>query len=98
MTQPLVLFNIQFRRYVDLVGHVLAVFLSLAHAFGQEVLDLTVERTEIVLRPRRKGVIKLWREAKRHLLFRLILCHINRDFPNLLRAVRRGFRKEQPRD
>lgn len=43
--------NIQFGRYVDLFADIFAIFLPLAHAFAQQVFDLSVDRAEVILRP-----------------------------------------------
>ena len=53
--------NIQFGRYVQFVGNVLAVFLALTHAFGKQIFNLSVDRTEIVFRPRRDCIVQFWR-------------------------------------
>ena len=78
---PCFLFNIQLRRDIDFVGDVFSVFLSLADAFGQQVFDLTVDRAEIVLRPRGDGIVELSGQTERNLLF-LIIVHINTGFPS----------------
>ena len=66
-------FNIQFYRHVDLVGDILSVFLPLADTLGEQLLDLTVYRAEIVLRPGSDGGIQLGREPQRNLL--LVVSH-----------------------
>ena len=50
---------INIKRQVDLVRDVFAVFLSLPDTFGQKILDLSVDRTEIILRPGGNGGVEL---------------------------------------
>ena len=56
-------------RLVDGIGNVLSVFLPLFYAFCQQILDLTVDGTEIILCPRGNGVVKLRGESQRDLFF-----------------------------
>lgn len=58
-----------------MVGAVFAVFLPLANAFGQKVLDLSVYRTEVIFSPGGDGIVELGGEAQWYLLF-LIVSHI----------------------
>ena len=46
---------------VDLIRYILTVFLALFYTFGQQILYLTVDRTEVVLRPCGDIVIQLFR-------------------------------------
>ena len=69
----LFLLDIQFGRHVDLVRDVLAVLFALTHTLGEQILDLPVHRTEVILSPRGKGIVELRIQAQGDLLFRL--CH-----------------------
>lgn len=51
--------EIELGRYVDFIADVLAVFLSLAHALAEQILDLSVDRAEVVLGPGGDGGIEL---------------------------------------
>ena len=53
------LFNIKLGRHVYFIGHVLSVLFPLFYTFGQQIFDLSVYRTEVVLCPGSNGVIKL---------------------------------------
>ena len=70
---PLILFDIQFRRHIDLVGDILTVLLPLTDALGEEILDLTVHRAEVILCPGSNGIVELRIQTEWDLLFRL--CH-----------------------
>ena len=48
---PFQLWNVKLGRDVDFVGNVLPVLLALAHAFGKQIFDLSVDGTKIVLSP-----------------------------------------------
>ena len=48
---------------------ILSVFLSLSDAFCQQILDLAVDRAEIIFRPGGDGIIQLWGQPQGHLLF-----------------------------
>ena len=65
--------KVQFNGLIQLGGYVTAVFLPLLDTFRQQILDLTVYRTEIVLCPGGDGVVQFGREPQRHLL--LLICH-----------------------
>ena len=56
-------------------------FFSLTNALGKKILDLSVDRAKVILRPRRDGGIQLWRQAKGDLLFSLIV-HLSKGFPS----------------
>ena len=64
-----VLSDVDIERLIQLVGHVFPILFSLPDALGQEVLDLSVDGTEVVLGPRGDGVIKLRRKPERDLFF-----------------------------
>ena len=66
------LFYVQLRRHVQLLRRGRAVLFALAHALGQKILYLPVDRAEVILRPRGDGVVQLRRQAQRHLLFRVV--------------------------
>ena len=51
--------EIELGRQVDLFAEVLTVLFPLAHAFGQQIFDLAIDGTEIVLRPGGDGVVEL---------------------------------------
>ncbi len=61
-------------RLVDGIRDIFAVLFALLDALSQKVFDLTVDRSEIVLRPRGNGGIQLFRQSKRQLFF-LIIRH-----------------------
>ena len=73
-------FDVQIRRQVQLMGHRTAVFLALAHALGQQVLDLPVHRAEIVLRPGGDGRVETGRQPQRDLLF--LPGHLSTNCPS----------------
>lgn len=54
------LMDIQIRRHVDFIRDILAVFLALPDAFGQEVFNLAVDGAEIILCPGCDCVIELF--------------------------------------
>ena len=85
---------VKLRRHVYLVRHVFAVLLSLPYALGEKIFDLPVYAPEIVLCPRSECIVKLCGKTERQLFFSVI-AHISKGCPNLLRAVRRGCRKER---
>ena len=45
-------FYLDIERLVDILRHILSVLPPLSHAFGEKILYLPVDRTEIILRPR----------------------------------------------
>ena len=61
------LFDVDVQGFVELGGHIFAVLLSLPDALGQEVFDLSVDGTEVVLCPCGDGVIELRRKSERDL-------------------------------
>lgn len=81
MAVPSLLFDIKFGRNVHLIRNVFPVLFSLANALGKKILDLSVDRAKVILRPRRNGGIQLWRQAKGDLLFSLIV-HLSKGFPS----------------
>ena len=76
---------------------VFTAFFAPPDTFGQKIFDLPVYRTEIIFRPRGNIRIKLMRQPEQYLFF-WRGRHISKDFPNLLSAARRGFRRAQPAD
>ena len=67
--------KIQFKGFIQLVGHISAVLFSLFDAFGQQVFDLSVDTAEIILGPCGKGVVELRGQAKGNLLLdALVKC------------------------
>ncbi len=89
--------NIQFRRFIQMFRHIFPVFLPLPHTFRQEILDLAIDGTEIILRPRGDGVVQFGGQPQRDLFF-LIIRHISTDCPSLRPAGRPGCRRAQPED
>ena len=68
--------------HVKLLRMILAaLFLALAYTFCQQILNLSVDRTEIILRPCGNGGVQLGRQAQWHLLL-LTLVHISTSFRN----------------
>ena len=65
--------EIELRRHVDLFADVLTVLFPLAHTFGQQIFDLAIDGTEIVLRPGGDGGVELGRKAQRNLLFGVVV-------------------------
>ena len=61
-------------RLVDFIRDIFSALFVLPDAFGQNVFDLTVDRTEVLLRPRRELVVQLFGQAQRYLL---LLRHIS---------------------
>ena len=61
-------------RLVDFIRDIFSALLVLLYAFGQNVFDLTVDRAEVLLRPRRELVVQLFGQAQRYLL---LLRHIS---------------------
>lgn len=53
------LFDVQLRRYVNLVRYVFAVFLALAHTFCQQIFYLPVDAAKIILSPCGNCIVKL---------------------------------------
>ena len=74
MCNDLCLFDIQFRRHVDLIRDVFAVLFPLTDALSEEIFDLTIHRAEVILCPGSKGIVELRIQTERDLLFRL--CHL----------------------
>ena len=68
-----ILFDIQFRRHIDLVRDILAVLFALPHALRQQIFDLPVHRAEVIFGPGGKGIVELRVQAQGHLLF--WFCH-----------------------
>ena len=66
------LFYVQLRRHIQLLRCGRAVLFALAHALGQKIFYLPVDRAEVILRPRGDCVVQLRRQAQRHLLFRVV--------------------------
>ena len=62
-------FQIELWRDVQRIRRVAAVLLSLAHALGEQIFDLPVDGAEIILSPGGDGLIELWRQTQRNLLF-----------------------------
>ena len=52
------LFDIEPRRYIELVGHIFAVLFSLFDALGEKVFYLTVQRAKVIFGPYGYGVVK----------------------------------------
>lgn len=77
----------------NIFRNISAAFFVRFNAFGEEVFDLPVYRSEIALCPFGKLAEQFRAYSQRNLLF-LFLAHLNKDFPNLLRAERRDYRKE----
>lgn len=67
--------DIQFRRNVEFVRNRHSVFLSLSHAFCQQILYLAIHRSEIILGPGSDGVVELGGQTKRH-LFLAVVRHL----------------------
>ena len=65
--------EIELGRDVDLLADVFAVLFPLAHALGQKILDLAVDRAEIVLCPGGDGGVELGGQAQGHLLFGVVV-------------------------
>ncbi len=49
-----------------------SVFLSLAHAFCQQILYLAIHRSKVILSPGSDGVVEFGGQTKRHLLLAVI--------------------------
>ena len=96
---------VNLQRFVYFVRDILPVFLPLPHALRQEILDLSVDRPEVVLRPRCDRVVQLCGKSERHLFFARITHSIiplikifNKDFLSSRSAAHRGFRRALPAD
>jgi len=89
-------FYIQLGWDVELVGDVFSVLFTLSDAFGQEIFDLSVHRSEVILCPCGDRVIELFRQSERN-LFLSVIAHINTSFPNSRRVEHRGYRRGLPR-
>ncbi len=74
--ETFVLFNIKFRRFVQLMRNRHSVFLALLDTFRQKIFYLSVDRTEIVFCPCGNSIIQLCRQPERNLFF---LCHISKS-------------------
>ena len=61
-------------RLVDFIRDIFSALFVLLYAFGQNVFDLTVDRAEVLLRPRRELIVQLLGQAQRYLL---LLRHIS---------------------
>lgn len=79
----------------QLVRDITAVFLSLTNAYGQQILNLTVYRTEILGRPGCDFVVELLGYPQGNLF---LLAHLNTGCRCLPLAVRRDYRRGQPAD
>ena len=53
-----ILFDIQFRRHIDLVRDILTVLFALPHALRQQIFDLPVHRAEVIFGPGGKGIVE----------------------------------------
>ena len=58
------LLDIKLNRLIEIVRNVFSVLLSLLDTFGQEILDLAVNRAEVILRPCRNCGEKTGRESQ----------------------------------
>lgn len=59
---------------------ILTVFCTILHALGKQILNLSVDRAEIVLRPLHKLRVQRRRKPKRYLLFRILLFLVAQIF------------------
>ena len=57
------------------MGNRRPVFLSLAHAFCQQILYLAIHRSKVILSPGSDGVVELGGQTKRH-LFLAVVRHL----------------------
>lgn len=62
-------FYIQLGWDVELIGNVFSVLFTLTDTLGQEIFDLSVHRTEVILCPCGDSIIQLRRQAERDLFF-----------------------------
>ena len=76
MTRVRFLFDIELWRNIQFVRDIFPVFFALTNTFREQIFDLSVHGSEIILRPCGDCRIELWGKAQRHLLF-LIIVHIN---------------------
>ena len=67
--------KIQIKGLIQLCGYVASVLFSLFDAFCQQVLDLSVDASEVILRPGGKGVVELCGQPQGNLLFLIVGCH-----------------------
>ena len=49
--------NVQFRGFIQMLGDIFPVFLSLADTFCKKIFDLSVDRTKIIFSPCGNGII-----------------------------------------
>lgn len=52
---------------------ILTVFCTILHALGKQILNLSVDRAEIILRPLHKLRVQRRRKPKRYLLFGILI-------------------------
>ena len=65
--------DVDIQRFIQMFGYIFAVFPALPDTFREEILDLSVDRAEIVLRPGGDIVIQLFREPERNLFLFLFI-------------------------
>ena len=89
-----ILFDIQFRRHIDLVRDILAVLFALPHALRQQIFDLPVHGTEIIFCPLGNFIVKALREPQRDLFFGLSLfrCIFFQNVSHLFSGFSRWYR------
>lgn len=63
------LLDIQFGRDVDFVGNIFAVLFALPDTFGQQIFNLSVHGTKVILRPGSNGMIQFFGKPERNLFF-----------------------------
>ena len=66
--------KLEIGRLIDFVRDIFSALFVLLYAFGQDIFDLTVDRAEVLLCPRRELVVQLLGQAQRYLL---LLRHIS---------------------